>query len=229
MSSAANGSVRSELDPARGPAPSPQQVVNPGPNRGLSCGPNLGPNRVPASQLLAQPPSTKQLFLGFLGLGLTAFGGALPLARTLVVDRRRWLSSTDFTDLLGLCQFLPGGNAINLSVAVGLKFQGIRGALAALGGLLAMPTLIVIALGEVYSRYSADPHVRHLFAGLAAAAAGLLVAMAFKLAWPLRTQFTQAGIAVACVVAIAWLRWPLLPSMAGLTALGLWLNRGAGQ
>ena len=54
-------------------------------------------------------------------LGLTAFGGALPLARRMVVEKHRWLSGAEFTDLLGLCQLLPGGNIINLSVAPGVK------------------------------------------------------------------------------------------------------------
>ena len=60
-------------------------------------------------------------------LGLTAFGGALPLARRMVVEAPLAVGA-EFTDLLGLCQFLPGGNIINLSVALGMKFRGPRGA-----------------------------------------------------------------------------------------------------
>lgn len=78
------------------------------------------------------PPTCGQLFYGFLVLGLTAFGGALPLARRMVVEKHRWLTGAEFTELLGLCQFLPGGNIINLSVALGMKFRGPRGAFAAL-------------------------------------------------------------------------------------------------
>ncbi|MGL4287104.1 MAG: chromate transporter, partial [Phreatobacter sp.] len=83
----------------------------------------------------AGPPTVRALFLGFLGLGLTGFGGVLPLARTMIVERRQWLTAEEFTDLLGLCQFLPGGNIINLSVAIGLKFRGLPGALASIFGL----------------------------------------------------------------------------------------------
>ncbi|MCH3788415.1 chromate transporter, partial [Campylobacter jejuni] len=46
------------------------------------------------------PPTCGQLFYGFLMLGLTAFGGALPLARRMVVEKHRWLSGAEFTDLL---------------------------------------------------------------------------------------------------------------------------------
>ncbi|MEI9900237.1 MAG: chromate transporter [Hyphomicrobium sp.] len=51
----------------------------------------------------------------------------LPLARRMIVEERRWLTPIEFTELLGLCQFLPGGNIINLSVAIGTRFCGVPG------------------------------------------------------------------------------------------------------
>eukprot|EP01037_Dinobryon_pediforme_P038908 gene38908-47205_t len=91
----------------------------------------------------ALAPTSKELFLGFLGLGMTAFGGALPLAHRMVVERHRWLTEEEFVELLGLCQFLPGGNIINLSVALGMRFRGVRGALASILGLIAVPSAVV--------------------------------------------------------------------------------------
>lgn len=76
---------------------------------------------------------------------------------------------------------LPGGNVINLSVAVGMEFRGLRGALCALLGLISAPTAIVVGLGVVYARFQNDPHVQHVFAGLAAAAAGLLLSTGIKM------------------------------------------------
>ena len=166
-------------------------------------------------------PSVRDLFLGFLGLGFTSFGGALPLARRAIVEQRRWLSAAEFTDLLGLCQFLPGGNVINLSVALGMRFRGWRGALAGLFGLIAGPSLVVIGLGVLYERTQSDPHVRHLFVGLAAAAAGLLIAMAAKIVLPLRHDPAAAVIALLGFIAIALLRLPLLPTMLVLTPAGI--------
>ncbi len=185
----------------------------------------------PPSALEARPtrPSVAALFAGFLILGLTGFGGVLPLARRMLVEQRRWLSAEEFTDLLGLCQFLPGGNIINLSVAVGLRFRGPAGAVAAITGLIAAPTAIVLLLGVVYDRFSADPHLRHLFAGLAAAASGLLVAVAVKIALPLRRRPEGLAVAVPCFVAIAVLRLPLLPTMLVLAPLGILLTWWAGR
>lgn len=162
-----------------------------------------------------------ELFAGFLGLGLISFGGALPFVRRAVVDQRRWLSSEEFIDLLGLCQFLPGGNVINLSVAIGMRFRGALGALAAITGFIAVPSLIVIALGVVYAKTQHDPIVHHLFGGLAAAAAGLLVAMAMKVAKPLVRSPEGLFVAALMFLAIALLRLPLLPTMLVLTHLSI--------
>lgn len=166
-------------------------------------------------------PTVREIFLGFLGLGFTSFGGALPLARRAIVEQRRWLAASEFTDLLGLCQFLPGGNVINLSVAIGMRFHGWRGALAGILGLIAGPSLVVIGLGVLYERTQNDPHVRHLFVGLAAAAAGLLISMALKIILPLRREPAAAAVATLGFAAIAVLRVPLLPTMLVLTPVGI--------
>ncbi len=170
-------------------------------------------------------PTSGQLFYGFLMLGLTAFGGALPLARRMVVERHGWLTGPEFTELLGLCQFLPGGNIINLSVALGMKFRGVRGAFAALLGLIAAPSVIVVMLGMVYDRFQNDPHVQHLFAGMAAGAAGLLISMAVKIAVPMfkSRDWVTGLVAGVCFVAVAVLRVPLLPTMLILTPLSILL------
>jgi chromate transporter len=171
------------------------------------------------TQAVRRHPSVAELFVGFLQLGLIGFGGVLPLARRMTVEQRRWLSGEEFTELLSLCQFLPGGNIINMSVAIGLKFRGAAGAFACALGLIAAPSAIVIALGVVYDRFQDDPHIRHLFAGLAAAAAALLVSMALKIAAPLRNKPAGIAIATLCFIAIAVLRLPLLPTMLVLAPI----------
>ncbi|WP_432422265.1 chromate transporter [Robbsia betulipollinis] len=184
---------------------------------------HASPQSPGTSSQLAPPPTRMQLFTGFLMLGLISFGGALPHARRVLVEERRWLTPDEFVELLGLCQFLPGGNIINLSVALGMRFRGIGGALAALLGLIACPSLIVVLLGVFYERTQDNPYVRHLFTGLAAAAAGLLVAMAIKIVLPLRRKPAAIAIVLLGFVAIALLRWPLLPTMLVLTPISMFL------
>ena len=155
-------------------------------------------------------PDPLTLFLGFLSVGVCGFGGVLPWARRMIVEQRRWLTAAEFTDLLSLCQFLPGPNVVNLSVALGARFHGVRGSLAAFSGLMAAPMAIVIALGALYERYGHYPTVRQAFAGLAAAASGLVLSTALKIAAPLRTRPLGIAVAVVTLLAIVVFRVPLV-------------------
>ena len=170
-------------------------------------------------------PTSGQLFSAFFGISLMGFGGVLPWTRRMIVEQRRWLTGPEFTDLLAICQFIPGSNVLNMAVSLGLRFRGIPGALAGVCGLLAMPMLTVIGLGAVYGQFSELPAVRRAFAGLAAAASGLIIAMALRIAWPLRAS--RAGLAVVAVtfVLIAGLRLPLLAVLAVLAPASIILLR----
>jgi chromate transporter len=133
----------------------------------------------------APAPSLIQLYLAFQAISLRAFGGVLPWTRYELVERRRWLTEEEFTALLGVCQFLPGPNISNLSVAIGTRFRGPAGALAAFLGLYTMPLVIVLILAQGYARYGNVPAISGALNGVAAAAAGLIAAMALKMAQPL--------------------------------------------
>ena len=96
------------------------------------------------------PPTAGEIFSGFLSVGIIGFGGVLPWARRMIVEQRRWLTPAEFTDMLGLCQFLPGPNVINISVALGGRFHGPLGSLSAFTGLMAAPMAIVLTLVVIY-------------------------------------------------------------------------------
>jgi chromate transporter len=170
-----------------------------------------------------------ELFAGFFYVGVCGFGGVLPWARRMVVERRRWLSQAEFNDLLALCLFLPGPNIINMSVALGSRFGGIPGVVACFSGLMAAPMAIIIALGIVYANFENNPIVQHGFAGLAATASGMALAAALKIASPLRARPLDIAIAAVSFVAIALLRLPLGPTMLVLGPVAIllvWRVRG---
>ncbi|EGO94170.1 chromate transporter, partial [Acidiphilium sp. PM] len=102
-------------------------------------------------------PGLAELFAGFFAAGLSGFGGVLPFARRIMVERRGWLTGAEFADLFSLCQFLPGPNVVNLAAAFGARQRGPKGAVVAIAGLLAAPVVIVIALGAVYERIGGIP------------------------------------------------------------------------
>jgi chromate transporter len=158
-------------------------------------------------------PSVFDLFAGFFIVGVCGFGGVLPWARRLIVEQRKWLTPAEFTDMLGLCQFLPGGNIMNVTIALGSRFRGAAGAVAAILGLMTAPVAIVICLGAVYDQYAAYPPVRRAFVALAAAAAGFLLISAWKIAAPLRSNMLAVGVAVCTFAVIAVVRLPLVMAM----------------
>ena len=134
-------------------------------------------------------PTSWELSLGFMKLGLMGFGGVLPLAHQMVVEDQKWLNTEEFTHLLGVCQILPGGNIINMAVAIGYEFQGVKGAISAVIGLISAPTLIVILLYELYAQFQSIAVIQHMIQGLAAAAAGLLFAMGLKMLKPILKSY----------------------------------------
>lgn len=166
-------------------------------------------------------PHCKDLFLGFLKLGLMGFGGVLPIARHILVDEKKWLTEAEFLDLLGVCQILPGGNILNMSVAMGMRFAGGRGAFCALTGLIFAPTIIVILIYLFYLQFQTIVWVQHLILGLAATAAGLLCATALKLLKPiLKEKRTLITIALTFLFMV-WFKLPLLLVLVILFAMNV--------
>src|SRR5665647_1627154 len=99
------------------------------------------------------PPSLSELFLAFAVVSLSGFGGALPWARRMIVEQKRWMTTREFNETFALSQFLPGPNLVNFSVVFGSRFGGVAGAAVALAGLLGPPLVIVTVLGALYARY----------------------------------------------------------------------------
>src|SRR5215210_1355807 len=92
------------------------------------------------------------LFLVFMEISLSAFGGAIAWARRILVERRHWLTDREFAELLGLCQAIPGPSLVNLSIHLGTRQCGALGALAAASGLVLAPLVVLLPLVVVYAQ-----------------------------------------------------------------------------
>jgi len=167
-------------------------------------------------------PTVTDLFLGFVKIALSGFGGVLAWARRVIVQERRWMTAEEFNELFALCQFLPGPNIVNFSIIYGSRVRGPAGAAAAVLGLLGPPTILMILLGTLYSRYGALPQARGALTGLAAAAAGLLLSTAVSMAEPLlRKGVAPLLIAGAALVGVGVLQWPLLAVLIVLVPVSI--------
>lgn len=177
-----------------------------------------------AASPVANVPSCRTLFIEFARMGLSGFGGVLPFARAGIVDRNRWLSNTEFAEMLSLGQVLPGPNIVNLSVMLGYRYHGVRGAAAAMGGLVLVPAVLLLLIVMLYDHFSALSLVQNLLKGMAAVAAGLVLSTAVKLSQGQSRTWRTIGIGLAVFLAIGVLQWPLVPVMLVLMPVALVLE-----
>jgi chromate transporter len=185
---------------------------------------------------LQAPGSAAELFVAFTLLALQGFGGVLPVAQRELVERRRWLTREQFVETLSVGQVLPGPNVVNMALMVGDRFLGWRGALAALAGIVTVPLVIVLTLAALATRFADAPAVTGALHGMAAVAAGLILAMAVKLAPTLRSNPLPlalcAGAALATWACVGLLRVPMAYVVLGLGGAMVafawhWLGRRA--
>lgn len=109
-----------------------------------------------------------ELFVSFLRLGITAFGGPAMVAyiRRLAVERRRWLDDATFRAGTSLCQTIPGATAMQMSAFVGLKTRGVSGAAVSFIAFGLPAFAFMTALGILYTHLSTAPAVVAAFTGL---------------------------------------------------------------
>jgi chromate transporter len=168
----------------------------------------------------AKPESVGDLFWSFTVLALQGFGGVLAVVQRELVEKKRWLTREEFVEDWAVAQILPGPNVVNLSLMIGARSFGLRGAAAALAGMLTVPLLVVLLLAALYAGVAQFPAAQGALRGMAAVAAGLITATGIKLIGALRANpmgraacYALAGLTF---VAIGVLRLPLLWVLASL-------------
>ncbi|NMG66202.1 chromate efflux transporter [Azoarcus indigens] len=180
------------------------------------------------------PPARTQdsmgrIFLLFLRLGLTSFGGPvahLGYFRTEFVDRRRWLDDRSYAELLALCQFLPGPASSQVGMALGLGRAGLGGALAAWAG-FTLPSalaLILFAYGLTEYRSLADAGWVH---GLKVVAVAVVAQAVWGMAKTLCPDRPRVALALLAALLTLLLpsAWTQLAAIAATGLAGRWWLR----
>jgi len=170
-----------------------------------------------------RPQSITDLFVSFTVLALQGFGGVLAVVQREFVEKKCWMTTEEFLEDWAVAQVMPGPNVINLALIIGGRYFGLKGAMAALSGMLAAPLLIVLTLALVYAQFASRPEVAGALRGMGAVASGLIGATALKLTKGLKTSVLGwrwcAAFGLASLVAIAALRVPLVYVIFGLGGL----------
>ena len=179
------------------------------------------------SQPHPTPKSCLDLFWSFTLIALQGFGGVLAIIQHEIVDRKKWLSREEFIEEWAIAQILPGPNVVNLSLMLGARYFGLRGALSSLAGMLCIPGIIALFLGVLYATYSTNAAVMRATNAMSAVAAGLIIATGIKLMAGLKWNALGLRLCslfgLICFMGVALLRWPLLEVLVvlGPIACGL--------
>lgn len=160
------------------------------------------------------PRSIADLFFSFTVIGLQGFGGVVAIIQRELVEKKQWMSNKEFVEEWAVAQIMPGPNVVNLSLTLGARYFGLRGALAATAGLLLVPMIIVLILGALYSAFATHPGVVGATKGMSAVAAGLIIATGLKLFEGLKSnslgKISCITFGVLCFIGVGIARWPLL-------------------
>ncbi len=170
------------------------------------------------------PRSKTDLFISFSLLALQGFGGVLAVAQRELVERKQWLTAEEFVEDWAVAQILPGPNVVNLSLMLGDRYFGWRGALAGVAGMLSFPLILVLLLAAAFAGVADNPQAQGALRGMGAVAAGLIIAAGLRLVPALKSNVMGLGACVALMaatfVAVALLRVPLLWVLLGIGGLG---------
>ena len=175
---------------------------------------------LPPQQDHPQLQSLTDLFVSFTLLALQGFGGVLAVVQRELVEKKRWMTRDEFIEDWAVAQIMPGPNVVNLSLMIGGRHFGLKGAMAALAGMLTVPLILVVLLALVYAQFADHPGVAGALRGMGAVAAGLIAATGLKLSGALLKNVLSLRLCIAfgvvCFVAVALLRWPLFYVLFGL-------------
>lgn len=173
-----------------------------------------------------------EVFLAFLKLGVTSFGG--PIAhlgyfRDELVLRRRWIDEAGYADLVALCQFLPGPASSQTGFALGLLRGGFAGGLAAWAG-FTLPSALALVLFAYGATLFEGPVGGGLLHGLKVVAVAVVAQAVWGMARTLCPDRARAGIAIVAVFVVLFIAGSAGQVLAILLGglAGLWLCRGDG-
>lgn len=179
-----------------------------------------------------------ELLWSFFQIGLFSIGGgyaAMPLIQHQAVDLHRWLTMSQFADLMTIAEMTPGPIAINAATFVGIRVAGLPGAVVATLGCVLPSCVIVMALAYVYDRFRGLTMVQGILTGLRPAVVSMIASAGVSLLilalYGQRTLPAELGgvDAVSAAIFLSSLavlrRWKANPIyvMAGAGAAGLLL------
>ncbi len=161
-----------------------------------------------------------QLFSTFFKIGAFTLGGGyamLSMVEKAVVDKKHWIPSDEFWDMIAIVQSLPGVFAVNTALYVGHKINGVRGAVAAMLGAIIPSITIILLLATVFREYRDLPVVERVFKGIRPCVVALILAPSLRMIKSAKVTWKTAIIPILAVFLIWWCK--VSPAIVILAAL----------
>lgn len=128
----------------------------------------------------------------------------LPMIEREVVDRRRWIDSEEYLNMIALAQAAPGLIAVNSAVFIGWRVGGWRGVIATVLGAVLPSFVIILAIAILFQDYHHYPAVEAVFKGVRPAVVALIAAPLCRMARSAKITWTTALVPIAGALLI-WL------------------------
>lgn len=125
------------------------------------------------------------LFKTFVKIGAFTLGGGyamIPIIEAEVVDRHKWIDKDEFLDLIAIAQSCPGVFAVNISIFIGYKLRGVRGAICTAMGASLPSFLIILLIAMFFHSFMEVPWIAAMFNGIRPAVVALIAVPTFNLA-----------------------------------------------
>lgn len=125
-----------------------------------------------------------QLFKTFFLIGAFTIGGGvamIPIIEKEVVEKNKWLNNEEFMEALTVAQGLPGVLAVNMSVYIGLKIKGYKGAILCSLGAILPSFFIILVVAKFYNKLGQTEIVDKIFKGAVPAVAAVIAASVYTL------------------------------------------------
>ena len=148
-----------------------------------------------------------QLFFTFFKIGAFTLGGGyamLSMVEKAVVDKKQWIPSDEFCDMIAIVQSLPGVFAVNTALYVGHRIAGRKGAAAAMLGAIIPSIVIILLLATIFREYRDMPVVERIFKGIRPCVVALILAPSLRMIKSAKVTWKTAIIPIAAVFLIWW-------------------------
>lgn len=171
--------------------------------------------------------TTYQIFKTFFKIGTLLLGGGyviLPLLQAEIVDKKGWISDNDLCEYYALGQSIPGIIAANISIFVGYRLKGIKGALAAISGIILPAFVTIIVLARIMAEIINMKFAQNIFWGVGVGVL-VLILLAIKEIWK-KSVIDKFSCGIFFLIFLLSACFNVSPAILVLLAIfiGIWLQ-----